>query len=101
MLRFYFLPHRKLFALSSSDRVKVILELLKTNHILVIEGKLRSTEEALLIRETMQFVGSNLEDFSGIEIGVLQDHDDIKGFEKFKHTLAQKLTGDKSGFLKK
>jgi len=90
MLGIYFLPHNKLISMKSDERTKFILEK-ASSQLLIIEGRLKSTEEAMLIRQTMNIFDEDK--FNGIEIAVLHDNHRLKGLQKYKHKIAQWLSG--------
>ncbi|MBS7287906.1 MAG: DUF2073 domain-containing protein [Candidatus Freyarchaeota archaeon] len=55
--------------LSSSDKVRMIIERVKGKSILVLEERLRPEEQAELIKETMLEI--DFRDFNGIEVVTL------------------------------
>jgi len=67
---------------------------LKTGKILIIDGRLSSSDEALLIRETMNNIN---EEFNGVEIGVLRDNKEHGLLMRIKQGLARALIGDRTG----
>ena len=94
MLTIQYLPHEKIAALSSPDRVQMILSLLKSGKIVIIDGRLSGSDEALLIRETMSSID---EEFNGVEIGVMRDNIEKNWISKIKHNIANALIVDRSG----
>jgi hypothetical protein len=94
MLTIQYLPYAQLANLTSSERIKVILSLLRSGKIVIIDGRLSSSDEASLIRETMNSIN---EDFNGMEIGVMRDNNRKNWLSKIKHHLAKLLIGDRSG----
>ncbi|HLC53937.1 MAG TPA: DUF2073 domain-containing protein [Candidatus Nanoarchaeia archaeon] len=90
------LPFSEVQSLSISERVKKILNLVLSNKIVILHGRLRAEEEARLIEDTMALV-DHVKDFKGIELAVIEPN--MKGgnpFDKFKHTIAKHLIGDSS-----
>jgi len=94
MLTIQYLSHQKIATLNSFDRVQLILSLLKNGKIVIIDGRLSSNDEALLIRETMSLID---EKFNGVEIGVMRDNVEKNWISKIKYRIANALIGDKSG----
>jgi hypothetical protein len=96
MLTFKFLPYKEIEDLSTTDRLTTILEHVKENEIVLLEGRLEPEEETKLIAKTMQEVD---EDFSGIEISVLHQHEVGDGvLEQVKGKIVNFLLGNSYGF---
>lgn len=94
MLNIQYLPYRQIESLDSYSRVQAILAIIRDGKIVVIDGRLKTIDEASLIRETMNVI---TEDFNGIEIAVLHDHK-IHGISsKIRHAISKMLIGDASG----
>ncbi len=88
------IPFTEIERLSISERVKKILNLVLSNKIVIIHGRLRAEEEARLIEDTMALV-DHVKNFKGIELAVIGPDLRDKGiFEKFKHGVAKRLIGD-------
>lgn len=88
------IPFTEIEKLSISERVKKVLNLVLSNKIVIIHGRLRAEEEARLIEDTMALV-DHVKNFKGIELAVIEPDLKDKGvFEKFKHGLAKRLVGD-------
>lgn len=88
------IPFSELQEMSISERVKKILNLVLSNKIVIIQGRLRAEEEARLIEDTMALV-DHVKNFKGIELAVIEPN--IKNANvlvKFKHEIAKKLIGD-------
>jgi len=94
MLTIQYLPYAQIASLSSSDRINTILSLLKSGKIVILEGRLSSSDEASLIRETMNVIDG---DFNGVEIGVMRDHNQKNWTDRIKHGISKWLIGDRSG----
>jgi len=62
-----------------------------------MEGRLKSTEEAELIRETMKAVDKNLDSFKGIEIATFYYKENLDLMKKIKANIAKWLVGDRNG----
>ena len=93
-LTIQFLPYSEIESLKSGERIKKILDIILDNKLVVIQGKLRSEEEARLIEDTMALVG-RIKGFKGVELAVISP--DIKKRDmvsNFKHTIANALVGN-------
>lgn len=88
-----FLPYREIRNLNSNDRIKKILDFVLGNNILVLQGRLKPSEETRLIEDTMAMVG-HVKDFKGVELAVISGEDDTekKGpLQRIKTKLANAL----------
>ncbi len=96
MLTLQFIPHADIERLESDKRVEKLLKVVKENKIILLEGKLRSQEEAMLIKRTMEEID---ESFTGIEISPINIHrkEDEAFFRKVKGMLINLLLGDRQG----
>ena len=90
MLTLQFVPYHEIENLNSEARIRKILNVVKSNKIVVVEGILTPEEEASLIERTMQEISR---DFKGIEIGTITPN---KNSFSFKKTLLNML-GYKTG----
>ena len=90
------IPFSEIEEMGISERVKKILNLILSNKIVIIHGRLRAEEEARLIEDTMALV-DHIKNFSGIELAVIEPDLKDKGFiTKMRHGLAKRLVGDSS-----
>lgn len=95
MVTFQFIPYYEIESLGSAKRVNKILNIVKNNKIVIMEGKLTKQEEADLIEITMEEIKPN---FTGIELSVINpEKDKLDGLQKFKHSLVNMLMGDRQG----
>jgi len=67
--------------MNSESKIALILDIIKNNQIIIIDGKLNSKEEATLIRKTMDFLNTNPEKFHGIEIASIYDNENKKSIK--------------------
>jgi len=75
--------------------VNKLLNIVKDDKIVIMEGRLRKQEEADLIEITMQEISSS---FSGIELSVIDpEMKGLDGVQKFKQGVANILLGDRQG----
>ena len=94
MLTIQYLHYEQVSLLSSQERIQSILTLLRNGKIVIIDGRLSSSDEATLIRETMNIIG---EKFNGVEIAVMRDNKEKNWLSKIKYNIATRLIGDRSG----
>ena len=96
MVTFQFVPYHDINKLSSAKRVNKLLNIVKEDKIVLMEGRLKKEEEAELIKRTMEEID---EDFKGIELGVIfpgeKESDMLK---KLKANMVNLLLGDRRGF---
>jgi hypothetical protein len=97
MLTLRFIPYNELHGLSSYDRIKKIVEIAKDDQIILIEGKLKKTEEAELIKKTMEEISDR---FRGIEIAEIfpERKKDTAFFLRLKEDFINFVLGDRAGF---
>lgn len=88
------IPFAEIEKLSISERVKRILNLILSNKIVLIHGRLRAEEEARLIEDTMAMV-DHIKGFKGIELAIIEPNMRDKGiFDKMRYGIAKSLVGD-------
>ncbi len=81
--------------LSTVAKAQKIINFVKEDTILLLDGRLDPKEEAELIKSTMRYVDKS---FPGIEIGVLYlDNEKKTFFEKIRDLLGAFLLGYKRG----
>jgi len=93
-LTIQFLPYSEIETLKSGERIKKILDIILDNKLVVIQGKLKSEEEARLIEDTMALVG-RIKGFKGVELAVISP--DVKKrdvISQLKHGIANALVGN-------
>ena len=96
MLTLQFIQYSDIESLSSPKRVDKLLDIVKKNKIILLEGKLRSQEEAELIRRTMEEIDDN---FKGIEISPIVADSKAEAFvKKLRERIINLLLGDRRGF---
>lgn len=90
-LTIQFIPYVEIENLDSGARVRKLLNLVLSNRIIILQGKLKSEEEARLIEDTMAMVG-HVQNFRGIELAVLNpSSNNLNWVGKVKHGLAKAL----------
>ncbi len=95
MLTLQFVPYDEIEGLSSNERIKKLLNFVKDDKIVVLEGRLKKGEEAELIKKTMEEIS---ERFKGIEISVIYPEKRKGNLGKaLKNNLAEMLLGERQG----
>lgn len=95
-LTLHFVPHMEIEHLSSVDRINKFIKLVKGNKIVLLEGRLRSHEEAELIQKTMEEIDDK---FKGIELSVINpDKKDNRLMQKLKVLMINILLKNRTGF---
>jgi hypothetical protein len=96
MLTLQFVPYIDIAALDSEHRLKKLLDIVKEDKIILLEGRLKEQEEAELIKKTMESID---EKFTGIELGVVYPEGKDKGLYKtIQRIMVRWLLGDRVGF---
>jgi hypothetical protein len=97
MLTLQFIPYGEIEYLSSAKRVNKLLELVKQNKIILLEGRLKKEEETDLIEITMENIN---EKFKGIELAVINpEKKEEEGVgRKIKARFMDIVLGDRQGF---
>ncbi|MEK6938267.1 MAG: DUF2073 domain-containing protein [Nanoarchaeota archaeon] len=89
MVTFQFVPYQDIESLSSAKRINKLLNIVKENKIVLMEGRLKKEEEADLIEITMEEITNK---FKGIELSVVYP-------DKSKQDVMQKLRGTMTSVL--
>ena len=94
-LTLQFMPYLEIENLSSLGRIRKILNAVKENKIVLLEGRLRKEEEAELIKTTMEEINA---EFKGIELAVIYPENHNMDFiRKIRSGFANILLGNRSG----
>src|SRR3989338_5047131 len=95
MLTLQFIPYADIAELSLEQKIKKLLDIVKEDKIIVMEGRLKKSEEAELIKATMERIS---EKFKGIEISEIHPERKADTFGKIiKQSIAGMLLGDRQG----
>ncbi|MBS3126547.1 DUF2073 domain-containing protein [Candidatus Woesearchaeota archaeon] len=95
MVTFQFVPYNDVEDLSSAKRINKLLNIVKDDCIVIMEGRLTKEEEADLIECTMEGIDSR---FKGIELSVIYpDKDKQSATRWLKGAFAHLLLGDRQG----
>lgn len=95
MVTFQFVPYTDIEQLGSAKRVNKLINIVKENKIVILEGRLTKQEEADLIEITMEEISPK---FKGIELSVIYPDNSKQDFgQKMKGVFANVLLGDRLG----
>ena len=95
MVTFQFIPFQDIQNLTSAKRVNKLLNIVKNDKIVIMEGRLKKEEETDLIEITMEEIDSS---FKGIELSVIYpDKAKQDSMQRLKSSFASILLGDRQG----
>jgi hypothetical protein len=95
VVTFQFIPYHDIENLTSAKRVNKLLNIVKDERIVIMEGRLRKEEETDLIEITMEEISSK---FKGIELSVIYpDKSKQDAMQKVKGMFASILLGNRQG----
>jgi len=95
MLTLQFVPYHEIAQLSSENRINKLLNLVKDDKIVLMQGRLKVTEETKLIENTMNEINSK---FKGIEICSINPKKKNETFsELLKRGFVNVLLGNREG----
>lgn len=95
MVTFQFVPYHDIEPLGSAKRVNKLINIVKENRIVIMEGRLTKQEEADLIEITMEEITPK---FRGIELSVIYpDSSKLNAMQKVKGAFAGLLLGNRQG----
>ncbi|MEK6819592.1 MAG: DUF2073 domain-containing protein [Nanoarchaeota archaeon] len=86
-----FMPYSEISGLDSAKRVRKILDVILSNSILILQGRLRPEEETRLIEDTMAMIG-HVKDFKGVELAVISGGNE-SAFGKVRMGIVNALSG--------
>ncbi|MFC1723279.1 DUF2073 domain-containing protein [Nanoarchaeota archaeon] len=94
-LTLQFIPYTEIQSLSGLGRIRKLLNAVKDNKIVLMEGRLRKEEEAELIKTTMEEINK---DFKGIELAVIDNASQhLDTVQSVRHRFVNMLLGDRQG----
>jgi len=95
MVTLQFVPYHEIEDLGSARRVKKLIDIVKENKIVLLQGRLKKEEETDLIAITMEEVGDR---FKGIELAVINpENRDATGIKMVRNNFFGFLLGDRQG----
>lgn len=96
MVTFHFIPYHEIDNLSSAKRIAKLMNIVKQDKIVLLEGRLNKEEEADLIEITMEEIDDR---FRGIELAVIYPEKNKMDFmDRIKFDLTKMLVGNRQGF---
>lgn len=93
-----FIPFNEIRNLSSSERIKKILDIILGNNILLLQGRLLPEEESRLIEDTMAMI-RHVKTFRGIELAVIAGNNHSNIFQKARQGIANAISGGDLGAI--
>ncbi|MDI6737409.1 MAG: DUF2073 domain-containing protein [Nanoarchaeota archaeon] len=95
-LTLQFVPFGEINALTPEKRINRLLDIVKKDKIVLLQGRLQPSEEAWLIQKTMEHVSK---DFKGIELcTIYPESKNERIFSQMKGLLVKLLMGSREGF---
>ena len=95
MVTLQFVPYNEIADLGSARRVKKLIDIVKENKIVLLQGRLKKEEETDLIAIAMEEFG---EKFKGIELAVINpESKEHSGIKKVRNNFFGFLLGDRQG----
>jgi len=92
-LLIHFMPYSEIAREDTIGKIKKIMGIILKNRIIILQGKLKSGEEARLIENSMTLIG-NIPGFQGIEIATLSGENDNGIFRRIRQGVARILVGE-------
>lgn len=95
MLTLQFVPYSDIAYLSSEERINRLLDIVKSDNIVLMQGRLKPVEETKLIQHTMEIIDKH---FKGIEIcTIYPEEGNMKIFRKLTAGIVKGLLGHRDG----
>ena len=95
MLTLQFVPYSDIAYLSSEERISKLLDIVKKDNIVLMQGRLDPIEETKLIQCTMEMIDKN---FKGIEIcTIYPESKNMKVFRKLTTGIIKSVLGHRDG----
>ncbi len=96
MLTLQFIPYSEIDGLTSDQRIKKLLDIVREQKIVLLQGRLKPEEEIQLIQKTVEKIKGK---FKGIELCTVypSSKKDKLLLQKLKTLLTRLLLGDEGG----
>ena len=95
MLTLQFVPYSDIAYLSSEERINKLLDIVKKDNIVLMQGRLKPVEETKLIQYTMEIIDKN---FTGIEIcTIYPEGKNVRIFSKLTSGFIKSILGHRDG----
>ena len=89
------MPYSDIEHLTTSDRIDKLLDIVKGNKIVLMQGRLHPEEEGKLIQETMQQIEDS---FRGIEIcTIYPEEKNLQLLKRMKKEMVKYIVGNRDG----
>ena len=89
----HFMPYSEIAREDAIGRIKKIMGVVLEGKIIILQGRLKSDEEARLIENSMTLIG-NIKGFNGIEVAAVSDDNEKGLFHRIRHNIARILVGE-------
>ena len=86
------MPYDEISSLGSQERIKKLLKIILGDKIILLQGRLKSDEEARLIEDTMVMIG-HIKGFKGIELAVISPNKNLTVFDQFRKGIEPVIIG--------
>lgn len=95
MLKLQFVPYADIEHLKTTDRIDKLLDIVKDNKIVLMQGRLHPEEEGELIQQTMHRIEDH---FRGIEIcTIYPEEKNLQLLRRMKKEMVKYLVGNRDG----
>lgn len=95
MLTLQFVPYSDIAYLNSDERISKLLDIVKKENIVLMQGRLKPAEETKLITCTMEMIDKK---FKGVEIcTIYPETSSMKVFRKLTTGLVKSMLGHQDG----
>jgi len=95
VLTLQFVPYSEIENLDSKARINKLLSIVKSQRIVLMQGRLKPEEETMLIMDTMAQIRK---EFKGIEVcTIYPEEKDLQFFNRMKKEMVKFLIGHRDG----
>lgn len=95
MLTLQFVPYGDIEHLDSEGRIAKLLDIVKDDKIVLMQGRLHPEEETLLIQKTMEQIA---DEFKGVEIcTIFPQEKDLQFLRRIKKEMIKAMLGNRDG----
>ena len=95
MLKLQFVPYADIEHMNTDDRIDKLLDIVKGNKIVLMQGRLHPEEEGRLIQQTMHQIEDS---FRGIEIcTIYPEEKNLQLLKRMKKEMVKYIVGNRDG----
>src|SRR3989344_4424828 len=94
MITFQYIPYNEHNKLEGDRKINYLLKIVKEDKIVIMEGRLKPNEEAILIEETM---GQITKSFKGVSFCTIFQDKNNDFSDKIRNTVYKALVGRREG----